>query len=260
MVLCLGWATRLVEYYQGHDKRYLAEIALGCETDTLDALGKIVDTAPIPSLTSADIEAALGQFRGEITQLPPVYSAIKQDGESLHYRARRGEVVDVPLRQVQMHQIDLLGYTKSNRIALDIRCSAGTYIRSLARDLGLALGTRGTLVGLRRLEAGPFALDAAVTIAEIEQFAASGALTEHLLAPGTGLDLPIIVIDSATAERLGHGQVVMLANETSTNVAQARDESGRLLGILTSKAPSQWKADKWFANQLLDEPSGEALN
>lgn len=247
MVLCLGWATRLVEYYQGHDKQYRAEIALGCETDTLDALGKIVDSAPVPNLTIADIEAALPQFRGRITQRPPIYSAIKQEGESLHYRARRGEEVEVPERTVDIHSIALDGYTNGDRVGLTIHCSAGTYIRSLARDLGRALGTRGTLVSLRRTHAGGFSLQRAHTISQIEAAVQAGTLSDLLLAPGDGIDLPTVVIDSTAAERLGHGQFVALSELPEATIVQARTVNGTLAGILVPTADGRWKADKWFA-------------
>ena len=248
MVLCLGWATRLVEYYQGHDKRYTAEIALGAETDTLDALGKIVDTAPVPPLKIADIEAALASFRGAIAQIPPLYSALKQEGESIHYKVRRGEEVLVQARPVTIYALDLQEWRAPNRITLHVHCSAGTYIRSLARDLGRALGTRGVLVGLRREEAGAFRVADAHTIADIALAADAGTLHTLLLAPGSGLDLPAVTIDAATAVRLGHGQAVELAGRVAgASPLAARTEDGALQGILVASG-ALWKADKWFGN------------
>ena len=108
MVLCLGQATRLVEYYQGHDKSYLAEITLGRATDTYDAVGQTVTTLSVPALTESAIEEVLASFQGDILQVPPIYSALKQGGESLHRKARRGEEVTVAARPVKMHQIHLL--------------------------------------------------------------------------------------------------------------------------------------------------------
>lgn len=252
MVLCLGWTTRLVEYYQGHDKRYRAEVALGYETDTLDALGKIVDTALVPSLTIADIGATLGQFRGETLQTPPVYSALKRGGESLHYKVRRGEAVEIEPRLVTIHALELLAFRSPDRIEVDVRCSAGTYIRSLARDIGLALDTRATLIGLRRLEAGAFTVEDAHTLVALETAAASGDLASLLLSPGAGLDLPTVTVDSTTAQRLGQGQAVTLADVPPIPThLQAHSAGGALLGILQPLAleESRWKADKWFANQ-----------
>jgi len=252
MALCLGWATRLVEYYQGHDKRYTAEIALGAETDTLDALGKIVDRAPVPALTIADIEAALDHFRGSIDQVPPVYSALKQEGESVHYKVRRGEEVEMAARSVTIHALTLLDWRTDGRMVLDVRCSAGTYIRSLARDLGRTLGTRGVLVALRRLEAGAFDVIHAHTIADIARAAEADTLHTLLLPPGAGLDLPALTIDAPTAERLGHGQSVTLENApTGVERVAAHAQSGKLIGILAPLAgdANRWKADKWFGNE-----------
>lgn len=257
VVLCLGWATRLVEYYQGHDKRYRAEIALGCETDTLDALGKIVDTAPVPSLTRANVEAVLAGFVGDIAQIPPLFSALKQEGESIHYKVRRGEHVEVDARLMTIHALELIDFNAPDRLILDVHCSAGTYVRSLARDVGIALGTHGTLVGLRRAQAGAFTVQDAHTMAALEEAAAQDALSSLLLAPGTGLDLPAVTVDAGTAVRLGHGQAVTLPeattplvpDPTSMNVRiQARSENGALLGILAPVTPEEarWKADKWF--------------
>jgi tRNA pseudouridine55 synthase len=181
MVLCLGQATRLVEYYQGHDKTYLAEITFGRATDTYDAMGQTVATAPLPTLTAAVIAPALQAFQGYSLQVPPIYSALKQDGESLHRKARRGEAVTVAPRPVTMHQIDLLALTAPDRVTVRVTCSAGTYIRSLAYDLGQALGSCAHLSLLRRERVGAFALEDALTLAEIETIAAADQLTAALL-------------------------------------------------------------------------------
>ncbi len=128
LVLCLGHATRLVEYYQGHDKQYLAEVILGAATDTYDAMGTLSESAPIPALERETIEQALDCFRGAILQTPPIYSALKQDGESLHKKARRGETVVVKARPIVVHQLDLVHWNGCDRLKLRVHCSAGTYI------------------------------------------------------------------------------------------------------------------------------------
>lgn len=255
LVLCLGWATRLVEYYQGHDKRYRAEVTLGHATDSYDALGAVVATAPVPALTARQIEDTLAAFRGEILQKPPAYSALKQGGESLHYKARRGEVVEIAARPVTFYAIEVLEFAPPGRLLLDVRCSAGAYIRSLAHDLGAALGTLGTLTALRRLAAGPFAVDQALALPDIEAAAAAGHLAGALLPPGAGLALPPIACDSEQARRFGQGQIVPVAESALPPGALARcvDAGGRLLGIVrrtdqeSGGASTSWRAEKWFA-------------
>lgn len=257
LVLCLGQATRLVEYYQGHNKHYYAEITLGAATDTYDRMGVVYAESVVPSLTVAEIEAALGAFRGEIMQLPPVYSALKQGGESLHHKARRGEIVTVEPRPVTMYQIDLLAFTPPDRITLRVICSAGAYIRSLAHDLGLALDTHAHLSLLRREAAGAFTLADAHSLEAIEAAATAGTFDSLLLPLGYGLAMAELLLDEPTTKRLGHGQVVTLPSPQPglpPVLAKGVTPAGALLGILQCINPTHptgdaylWKAEKWFA-------------
>ncbi|NJN83735.1 MAG: riboflavin biosynthesis protein RibF [Caldilineaceae bacterium] len=210
LVLCLGQATRLVEYYQGHDKQYHAAIELGAATDTYDAMGQVTEESPVPALSPEMIERALDRFRGPIMQTPPVYSALKQGGESLHRKARRGEDVSATARPVTIHRIDLLDFLPPARIVLRVVSSAGVYIRSLAHDLGNALGTHGHLAKLRREAAGAFTLADAHPLAEIEQAASKGELEQLMWPLAQQLDLPRLQLDEETIRRLGFGQHVML--------------------------------------------------
>lgn len=273
LVLCLGVATRLVEYYQGHDKTYEARVTLGRATDTYDAVGRTVVQAPVPPLTGADVEAALVAFRGRIDQRPPVYSALKQGGESLHRKARRGEAVNVAPREVTFHELELLSFAPPAKISLRIRCSAGAYVRSLAHALGQALGTAGHLSYLRRLEAGPFSVADASELPDIERSAAAGGLAELLLAPDAGLEMPRLTVSEEEQLRLGYGQKIRQArafksqdNSLSSScssesgrrdgLAAAYDCRGRFLGIARARAAegngdgTVWKAEKWLAQQL----------
>lgn len=263
MVLCLGQATRLVEYYQGHDKRYLAEITLGRATDTYDAVGQTVTTLPVPALTERSIAQALASFQGDILQVPPIYSALKQGGESLHRKARRGEAVTVAARPVTIHRIELLTWDAVDRFTIRVSCSAGTYIRSLAHDLGLALGSCAHLSLLRRECVGSFTLEDAFTLPQLEAAAAAGQLAETLLPAGTALDLDDIVLDGESVVRLGQGQKVLLptascpvgtADGNEALLAKAVDSQGTFLGIIrclewrNGAAPhAVWKAEKWLA-------------
>lgn len=267
LALCLGQATRLVEYYQGHDKRYLAEIVLGVATDTYDVTGAVTERCAIPALAAGDVEAGLDGFRGRIMQVPPIYSALKQGGESLHKKARRGETVVAAPRPVTFHSIELRSFTPPGRITLRISCSAGAYIRSLAHDLGKALGTAAHLAVLRREAAGPFSLEQAHGLDEINAAAQTGAFDRLLLPLGVGLDLPPMTVDEAAARQLGFGQIVKLASPDAPNgalnpaaaaqeysgvmLAQGRADDGRFLGVLRRVAhvegcESMWKAEKWF--------------
>jgi tRNA pseudouridine55 synthase len=254
LLLCLGQATRLVEYYQGHDKRYHAVVALGSATDTYDATGHVTAQKPIPALSTAHVEAALSHFRGDIEQTPPIYSALKQEGEALYAKARRGEEVIVAARPVTIHRLILVAQTATT-ITLDITCSAGTYIRSLAHDLGEALGTVAHLAELRRSAAGSFTLDDAHTMPTIEVAAEAGTFAELLLPLGVKLGLPSLTVDEATALRLSHGQRVPLDASTvadpKSNLALAQSATGTPLGIVRcveNRANMQlWKAEKWLA-------------
>lgn len=261
LVLCLGQATRLVEYYQGHDKHYYAEVTLGAATDTYDRMGAVVAESPVPPLTAAAIETALATFQGEIMQLPPVYSALKQDGESLHHKARRGETVTVEPRPVTIHQLQLIDFHPPDQIVLRVHCSAGTYIRSLAHDLGLALQTHAHLSALRREAAGPFTLQAAHPLAAIEAAGQADRLDKLLLPLGYGLPLAEITLDEESSRRLGHGQVIALPNpaaEPPPPLAKGITADGTLVGILQLLQHAQagngdylWKAEKWFAGASL---------
>jgi tRNA pseudouridine55 synthase len=256
LLLCLGQATRLVEYYQGHDKRYRAVVALGSATDSYDAIGKVTAQAAVSALTLAQIEAALARFRGEIQQTPPVFSALKQEGETLYAKARRGEEVTVAARAVTIHQLTLVQYTPMT-LTLDVLCSAGTYVRSLAHDLGIALGTVAHLAELRRSAAGSFTLADAHTLSEIEAAAQAGDVGDLLLPLGVGLGLPIITLDEAMALRLSYGQRVVMAKDATPafdetqGLALAQSAAGEALGIvrcLDSEGDTAlWKAEKWLA-------------
>ncbi|MFN8494011.1 MAG: tRNA pseudouridine(55) synthase TruB [Caldilineaceae bacterium] len=260
LVLCLGKATRLVEYYQGQPKQYYAEIILGRATDTYDAIGEISATAAIPTLDRASIETVLEQFRGTILQTPPAYSALKQGGESLHLKARRGEAVELTPRPITFYQLALLDFAPPDRIVLRALCSAGTYIRSLAHDLGLALQTVAHLAILRREAVGRFTLADAHALAAIESAAQQARLADLLLPLGYGLDMLSLELDQEQIRRLGQGQKIAMPSDASSQpqavdmLARGDDASGVCVGILRCLEPATsipggfvWKAEKWFA-------------
>ncbi len=161
--VCLGAATKVIEYLVADDKAYEAEVVLGAETDTDDAEGRVVREAPVPTLTAADLDQTLAPFRGDIVQIPPMYAAIKVGGRKLYELARAGETVERAPRAVRIDRLDLLDW-QSPVARLRIDCSKGTYIRALARDLGRALGCGGHLRSLRRLRSGSFTIDRAIAL------------------------------------------------------------------------------------------------
>lgn len=180
LVICIGQGTKLVPFLMEGDKRYLATVRLGFETDTDDALGELTEKSPMGELTADDVGAALGRFRGEIEQVPPVFSALKSGGEPLHRKARRGERVEPEPRTIAIHALDLAGF-EGDEIRLDIRCSKGTYVRSLARDLGRALGTRAHLAALRRTGSSGFDAGDALPLSELQPLAEAGGLAERII-------------------------------------------------------------------------------
>lgn len=255
MLLCLGRATRIVEFYQHQPKRYQADIRLGGATDTDDAMGRLLVTSAVPPLDAEDINQALDAFRGEVQQRAPTYAAIKQDGKALYKRARRGEQVEAPIRTVTFYRIELTGFTAPDRVMLDIECSAGAYIRSLARDLGVQLGTSAYLQKLRRTAIGQFTLDDAHTLDAVDAVCRAGEIEAWLLPPGDRLPLPDHRLDDDVLRRLGFGQIVQLTEEVCEPVRQlaaARDGQGRLVGIMRRLAEGadagmwHWKAEKWL--------------
>ncbi len=170
--VCLGEATKFSQYLLDSDKRYLTTAKLGQRTDTCDAEGEITDEKPVPSdLSVEQIEALLVEhFSGEIEQVPPVYSALKLNGQPLYKLARQGIEVEVKPRQVRIHEIKLLAL-REDEVDLEIFCSKGTYIRSIVEDLGLLLGCGAHVTVLRRLQTGPFHADQMMTLAQLQSLA-----------------------------------------------------------------------------------------
>ena len=184
LVLFLGRATRAVEFAESHDKRYLAGLRLGLVTDTQDTTGNPVGGAPRP-VSREELESALAPFRGEIAQIPPMYSAIKVKGQKLYEIARRGGEVERKPRPVTIHSLEIAG-EENGDFLMDIRCSKGTYVRTLCHDIGAALGCGGCMSSLRRLAAGNYRLENAHTLDEVIAAADRGE-AEGLLLPTDSL-------------------------------------------------------------------------
>ena len=190
--VALGRAARLVEYMEGADKSYRAEIAFGYATDTGDVYGEVVESVENPMLPSEEeLRRVLGQFVGEIEQLPPAYSAIKVGGQRAYDLARQGAAVEIKARTVRIDRLELLRMDAARaRILLDVDCAKGTYIRSLCADIGAAMGLPATMRFLLRTRVGGFTLDDSYTL---EELAEAGA--DALRAPDTALNLPVYELD-----------------------------------------------------------------
>jgi tRNA pseudouridine55 synthase len=216
--IAIGEATKLAGRMLDSDKIYRFTVRFGEETDTLDAEGKVVETSQNrPSLT--DIEAVLQRFTGEIEQVPPKYSALKIDGKPAYARARSGEDVEIKTRMVTIHGLRLenapANGEKLDEITLTAHVSKGTYIRSLARDIARALDTRGTVTMLHRIKAGPFSLDAAISLDKLGKLAKEQRLEQALLPLTAGLDdIPALSVTPDQARQLRQGQRVIGASAT----------------------------------------------
>lgn len=208
--LCFGEATKVSQFLLDSDKAYRARIKLGVTTTTGDSEGEVLATAPVPTFSDEQIEAVLARFRGVITQQPSVYSALKQNGVPLYKLAREGKEITPKFRDVTIHSLQLLAHT-SDELEIEVSCSKGTYIRTLAEDIGRTLGTGAHLTALRRLKAGPFTLAQSLTMEEMVQLATGGALDARLLAPDLAIaDLPEVRLDAEQARRLRQGQLVSM--------------------------------------------------
>jgi len=203
--ICFGEATKIAGYLLGSRKAYAAECRLGVTTTTDDAEGEVVQSRPVPMLSDVQMEAALATLRGRIVQTPPAYSAIKQGGVALYKRARRGEDVQAPAREVVVDRLELSAHT-GDTLHLRIECGSGTYVRSLARDLGEHLGCGAHLTALRRLWVDPFREPAMYTLAQLEQICAASGIAglDALLLPlEQGLsELPALNVNDEQAAQL----------------------------------------------------------
>lgn len=233
LVLCLGQATRLVEYMTRHDKRYEGEITLGVTTDTDDAEGDELSRSPAPPLTEQDLRRLEAAFTGALLQRPPAYSAIKVDGKRSYARARAGENVELPARAVVVRAIHLTP-TGVNKLHIQVHCGPGTYIRSIARDIGEMIGCGAHLSSLRRTTVGEFSLAQATTLEDLPGAVADGTLAEFLLQPDEGVgDIQAAIVAPSQADFLRQGGVVQTTDSAFTPAAIARiyDTDGTFAGI-----------------------------
>jgi tRNA pseudouridine55 synthase len=243
LVVAIGQATRTLEYLTAHDKRYTATIRLGQNTTTYDAEGEVTYTHQGDLPPFADIEKAVASQRGTIPQVPPIFSAIKQDGEPLYAKARRGEAVEVAARNVTIYALDVVEWSPPD-LTVEVHCSKGTYIRSIAYDIGKALGVGGHLTALRRTSSGSFTEGQTQSL-EAVRAATPTMIHEWLLPVGTGLEaLPILSVTAPDILALQQGK--SLPATEGAGIARALDERGQLIAIVEWREGRGWKPEKVF--------------
>ena len=230
--IALGKATRLLQFLPPN-KAYQATIRLGVSTTTDDLEGEIIASQPSRSLSLEQVKTKLHMFDGKIMQVPPSYSAIQVQGKRLYNLARAGKSIEVPARTVEVFQLEILAWRPGDFPELDlaIACGAGTYIRAIARDLGVALQTGGTLAALTRTESSGFKLADSLTFTELEQQLQAG--TFHPIPPAVALQhLPTVTLPATTAQRWCQGQRLPWLEAThGSDPLQVYHEDGRFLGI-----------------------------
>jgi tRNA pseudouridine55 synthase len=238
----VGRATRIAEYLLDWDKEYQAILRLGQTTDTLDATGTVLREASTDGLTDELIHGAFTRFQGEINQLPPMYSAVKVAGMPLYKAARAGKTVERALRRVTVHEIQILKITGCD-VTFHVRCSKGTYVRTLCADIGEALGVGGHLLELERRRVGPLHIEQSCTIDEAVGSSRTGRMTHQLLPLDNALaHMPVLMVNQAAAERARHGVPIPfhavgwdrgsdLGVSLSGRIVRVKDPSERLFGI-----------------------------
>ena len=232
--LCFGQATKVSGWLLDADKRYVAVALLGMETATGDLEGEVLRQTPVPELSDADIEAACAGLRGRIQQIPPMYSALKHEGQRLYDLARRGIEVERAARAVTIHSL-LVEQVATDRLRLEVHCSKGTYIRTLVQDLGRALGCGATVAELRRTGHGAFDAADMVSMTTLEAAAAEGgpeAVERWLLPADRALaDRPEVRLDAASSRFLRQGQPVFVPGVRAMGPLRLYGAAGEFLGI-----------------------------
>ena len=247
--VCFGEATKIAGLLLGNAKAYETTARLGVTTDTDDADGQRLRERAVPPVDAEAVTTALQAFLGRISQRPPIYSALKQGGEPLYAKARRGESVEVPEREVEVHSIELAAL-EGDLVSLRISCGSGTYIRSIVRDLGEALGCGAHVLTLRRSWVAPFKQPRMFTLDELRLLAegeGETALDALLLPVDTGLvEWPRVMLDALQAAALGRGQPVRLDPTCAAADVNCVDLSGRSLGLGRVEADGTLRARRLF--------------
>jgi tRNA pseudouridine55 synthase len=247
--LCIGEGTKVAPYLNTADKAYTGIVHLGVTSDTLDSTGTVMSRSAPPSLSAEDLCDVTRAFSGAIDQVPPAFSAIKRDGIRMYERARRGEVPDLEPRRVVVHELEI-EQLDDERLRITLSCSKGTYVRSLARDIGERLGCGALLESLTRTRFGPFLLERALSPAAIQAGDAAEVLRTAVIPPGVAIaHLRTLRVDRATADRLRAGQQAALTALERPDIA---GERARVLGpdealvAVVNESDRHWRIERVF--------------
>ncbi len=247
LVVLVGPAVRLSEYVSASDKRYQAVIQLGTTTDTYDADGRVLSTTSV-DISEKQFDDVLQSFVGEIEQVPPPYSSVKVKGRHAYDMARNGEEVDLEPRMINVYNLDLLEWAPPEAV-IDVYCSSGTYVRSLAHDLGEKLGCGAHLIGLRRTKSGRFTLRDAVPLRKLREAFENETWQKFIIPAAEALsDWPAIQLNADQLDIVRHGRRIP-AEEGSGKMARAISESGELIGLLELVPETdEWQPKKVFSS------------
>jgi tRNA pseudouridine55 synthase len=250
LVILVGPAVRLSEFVSASDKRYQAIIRLGSTTDTFDADGKVTASESPVNVTEEQFEAVLKTFIGEIEQTPPPYSAVKVQGRKAYEMAREGEEVELAPRKITVHHLEVLEWAPPE-VVIDVHCSSGTYVRSLANDLGKALGCGAYLVGLRRTKSGRFSLRDATPLRKLQDAFHAGNWYQYLIPAAEALaEWPAIELSPDEVEAVRHGHRVKAAADSQPGLVRGVSTQGELVALMDlvtgETGESEWQPKKVF--------------
>ncbi len=231
--LCLGEATKLAGEILEGDKVYRFTVSLGAATSTGDREGEIIETQPVPTLDAAQVERVLKTFVGESLQVPPMYSAIKQDGQPLYRLARAGKTVERQPRPIRIERLELVAQPEPHTLDCRVTCGKGTYVRVLAEDIARQLGTVGHVSLLRRERVAPFEPAQMVDLATVEECARQGVPLTLVGLSEAVAHLPLVRLDESGARRIGQGQEVVVPGLAfpMDQILRLEDASARFLGL-----------------------------
>ncbi len=219
--LCFGEATKISSLMLDDDKRYQVDVKLGVNTDTGDSEGQVIAEKPVPILSVEAIESCLQKFTGDIDQIPPMYSALKHKGRKLYELAREGKVIERKARRITIFELNLLK-TTSDTLTLDVLCSKGTYIRSLAEDIGNELGCGGTVIQLRRTQAGIFKIENALTIEQLQEMDLDQLKNQLINVDKPLNNIPAILLSDVQTVLIRQGQQLQLDKKIESVLGQVR--------------------------------------
>lgn len=245
LVVLIGPAVRLSEYVSASDKRYQAIVRLGTTTDTYDADGQVLTSLPV-EISEEQFDASLQKYIGEIEQVPPPYSAVKVKGKKAYEMAREGEEVELQPRKIHVYNLELLEWAPPEAV-IDVYCSSGTYVRSLAHDLGESLGCGAHLVGLRRTKSGRFTLRDAVPLRKLREAFDNNTWYQFLIPAAEALsDWHSVILTHEQVEAVRHGHRIE-AEEGDEKMARGISEQGELVALFEKDVESnEWQPKKVF--------------